>query len=187
QLGVGDGDDLDPNPTGDGNAGDGFSNYEEYRGFVVNGRHVRTDPTKKDLFIRNRIGNAAVPGLRLFSDVTELAVHWDLKDSEMPTSRVVDLNRSTQSPRNSRELQHGLVLAYITAVNASVATSKGKWRPRDIDQVVIQKEMATPARGARRLNASQELALKSTVAHELCHAIGVKHHGETDLHQVAWV
>jgi hypothetical protein len=188
KLGPNDGDDLDPDPVGDGNAGDGFSNYEEYRGFVINGRHVRTDPTKKDIFIRNKIGPAALPGLDLFAAVTELAAHYDLKDAEMPPSRVMNLKRSSKSPRSSQELQHGLVLVYVGTGNASSTTSKGKlFRPKFVDQVVIQKNVATPIKGKSKLTGSQELTLNSTIAHELCHAIGVAHHGERDLQHVAWV
>ena len=33
------------------NAGDGFANIDEYRGFIVNGQHFRTNPTRKDLFV----------------------------------------------------------------------------------------------------------------------------------------
>lgn len=37
-------------PPATGLLGDGLSAFEEYRGFVVDGSHTRTDPQKKDLF-----------------------------------------------------------------------------------------------------------------------------------------
>lgn len=48
--------DADANPTGSGNpsggeTGDGFTRFEEYRGFIVRGEHRRTNPADKDLFI----------------------------------------------------------------------------------------------------------------------------------------
>jgi hypothetical protein len=32
--------------------GDGLSTFDEYRGFIVSGKQIRTDPTQKDLFLR---------------------------------------------------------------------------------------------------------------------------------------
>lgn len=46
-------DDLDNSPAGDGVPGDHLSRYQEYRGFIVQGAHVRTDPVQKDVFCRN--------------------------------------------------------------------------------------------------------------------------------------
>jgi len=43
--------DIDPGPGGNAAMGDGFSNFDEYRGFVVSGQHVRTDPRVKNLFV----------------------------------------------------------------------------------------------------------------------------------------
>jgi hypothetical protein len=188
KLGPNDADDLDPDPVGDGNGGDGFSNYEEYRGFIVNGRHRRTDPTVKDIFILNKIGPAAQFGLFLFRDATGLAAHYNCLDAEMPPSRIMNLNRSARSPRSSQELQHGLVLVYKAGGDASSASAAaGLFRPKNVERVYILKSLAASDKGKSQLSQSQEQELASTIAHELCHAIGVDHHGETDLHHVAWV
>jgi hypothetical protein len=43
--------DADTGPVVNPSAGDGISNFDEYRGFMVSGQHVRTDPRQKDLFV----------------------------------------------------------------------------------------------------------------------------------------
>jgi hypothetical protein len=43
--------DFDTNPAGPTRYGDGLSAYEEYRGFVVNGTHLRFHPFVRDLFV----------------------------------------------------------------------------------------------------------------------------------------
>jgi hypothetical protein len=40
-----------PDPADTGAIGDNLTNFEEYRGFVLFGRHIRTNPFQKDLFI----------------------------------------------------------------------------------------------------------------------------------------
>jgi hypothetical protein len=42
--------DADASP-GNANIGDGIAAFDEYRGFIVSGAHVRTDPRQKDLFV----------------------------------------------------------------------------------------------------------------------------------------
>lgn len=43
--------DFDTEPSGPTQAGDGFSAFEEFRGFVVNSQHVRLHPRWRDLFL----------------------------------------------------------------------------------------------------------------------------------------
>jgi hypothetical protein len=43
--------DDDPEPSGQRRNGDGYSVYEEYRGFMTKDGFARTDPRKKDLFV----------------------------------------------------------------------------------------------------------------------------------------
>lgn len=188
KLGPNDAEDADATPVGDGNLGDGFSNYEEYRGLVVNGKHLRTAPGVKDIFIRNKIGPAAQFGLFVFGDVTGLAVHHKCLESEMPPSRIMNANRSVKSPRSSQESQHGLVLVYQTTGDFSYAATTGKlFRPKYVDEVHILKRVAMPDGKTLKRDDDEDRELASTIAHELCHAIGVNHHGETDLHYVAWL
>ena len=43
--------DADSKPLGPAQSGDGLSAYEEYRGFVAGGNHIRLNPTVRDLFM----------------------------------------------------------------------------------------------------------------------------------------
>lgn len=47
-------DDVDSAPTGNGDPGDGLSAFEEFRGFMVLGTHIRTHPANKDLFVHSQ-------------------------------------------------------------------------------------------------------------------------------------
>jgi hypothetical protein len=189
KLGPNDAEDSDKDPVGDGNLGDGYSNYEEYRGFVVDGHHVRTDPLKKDLFIRNRIGAAAEPGLTLFANLTGLAVHSKLQESEIPETRIININRTNASPRSSQEPQHGLIMVYQMSGDASRADMRddATGRPKNVETVQILRSLAPGGReSSSSFTASDEVELDSTIAHELCHSIGVHHHGDSDIGRVAW-
>jgi len=174
-----DGSDLDSHPIGDGNEGDGFSNYEEYRGFAYNGRHRRTDPGRKDLFIHNAFGPSAIPGIRLLSEITGLVVHRDLRFEEMDGVRKMNARRSASSPRSSGEFQHALILGRLNSGDASYADMQGDlWRPKYASAVYVLAWLSAP--GGERL-------LAATIAHELLHAIGTRHHGEVDKRNVAWL
>lgn len=43
--------DIDPGPGANAAVGDGISNFDEYRGFMVSGAHVRGDPRVKNAFV----------------------------------------------------------------------------------------------------------------------------------------
>jgi hypothetical protein len=78
-------DDNDNVPVG-ANLGDGLTRYEEYRGFMINGVHTRTNPNEKDLFIRDEntigIGNAGA---------LQFNIHL-INNSEWNTNRVINFN-----------------------------------------------------------------------------------------------
>lgn len=172
--------DEDKQPVGDGNFGDGFSNYEEYRGFVMNRGHVRGKPQQKDLFVRNRPGRKLLPGVFMFTDISGLSVRYELREDELPDSRVMNGNRSKQSPRSSEALQHGLILDLVEGGDASVTVVDDEsvpTRPARVSVVRINADLLAP---------EERNQLAVTVAHELSHACGVAHHGEKDDY-VVWL
>jgi len=71
-------DDLDAEPKGrPGADGDGLSLYEEYRGFYAEGRHLQTNPKRKDLFIRNNADAEPLSesAISRFQSISGLDVH----------------------------------------------------------------------------------------------------------------
>ncbi|HET7535597.1 MAG TPA: hypothetical protein VFJ90_04030, partial [Candidatus Didemnitutus sp.] len=67
-------DDDNEKVAGQTHNGDGYTLYEEYRGWVIQGKHVSGDPLKKDLLVRNEIGADAKGGIALFGRVSKLRV-----------------------------------------------------------------------------------------------------------------
>ena len=89
--------------------GDGFTLYEEYRGFSVKGYWSRTSPKDKDLFV-----HALKPDLESyttkFQGASKIKVHLiEAKEFESDQSRWVNFN---SSPQMRVVKQHGLAIDY---------------------------------------------------------------------------
>jgi len=96
--------DKKPEDVGDSaEPGDGFSNYEEYRGFYINGIWDDTDPTYKDIFIYDELGF----GVGLFTEL-DLAVSL-INQTEFDDDRFVNFNRG-YGTLDSQDGQKGLYL-----------------------------------------------------------------------------
>jgi hypothetical protein len=172
--------DADALPVGDGHAGDGLTLYEEYRGAVQNGRHVRTDPRRKSLFVLNTIGGGVLDGLLLFKGISELDVHHQFTIGEIGPTRVVNTNHA-QGPH--RVDQHAL---WLRRLNGGFGeTVGGPGTPGVIQHIDLADlgfdaaEPGEPADNARIRRAH--------VAHELFHGVNVWHHGENDDVDARWV
>lgn len=181
-------DDKDDAPAGkSGCDGDGLGLYEEYRGFrvtggpetatgqCVTGSHVRTDPRKKDLFVCDRTaGRLGGPGVGHFASATGLAVHR-LAPEELGEDRVVNPNGGL----GHVTVQHGLVL------KDGPSGSDPEQIPADPNSTtfgppVLTAHVNLPGGGA--FSSGDGLA---DVAHELSHAVGLRHHGD-GLEPVEW-
>lgn len=92
--------DSDPavlTPPSTGLIGDGLTVFQEYRGFIVDGTHVRTNPSKKDVFITYIQAGGWEVG---FATNLPLKVHQIRGEDEFPgvaeysAGRIINANRS---------------------------------------------------------------------------------------------
>lgn len=98
--------DVDSTPAGPTQLGDGFSAYEEYRGFFINGQYERLDPQTRDVFIDadsaiNRSFIDAHLPYRLHSVGAGDSLGTDLQRGATPiprTAAVMDPNRRDPNP-----------------------------------------------------------------------------------------
>ncbi|MBL9189795.1 MAG: hypothetical protein JNK23_20100 [Opitutaceae bacterium] len=170
-------------PDGDGHGGDGFTLYEEYRGWVVDGRHVSGDPKKKEVFVLNLGEPAIMNGVHSFEVMTGLRVHR-LKSGEMdPDKRAMNANRA-KGPH--RVLQHGIVLRTDPSLRGgqtdmvSGRANELPGRPKFVKQIRVGPRIPPEGNLAPPGVTSIAGFHEATIAHELLHAVGVEHHGEGD-------
>lgn len=181
-------DDDNEKVSGQKDNGDGYTLYEEYRGWVVNGRHVEGDPKQKDFFVLNLIGADAALGIELFEQTSQLRVHAKLKETEMSEDqRQMNINRR-DAPQ--RVKQHGVWVKTYTrkdlGVDGAVTTltkSGVAGRPGFVKGIGIlaRKDSKSEFNKPGNLPADQAvMAYDRAIAHELLHSVGVEHHGSGD-------
>lgn len=182
--------DEDNNPVGDGTRGDGLTNYEEYRGFIVktggNKSHIRTDIDRKDIFIHDRDGL----GYGFFSQ-SGLVIHLlpgaeyyggDSPNDPPPGTRTTSQPRAVGDKTqvinfNSKTAhggdQHGLRLVDEALTQGSGFTCatdpNSPGPPKNVNRVIIDRSYIA----GRGINNK----LGKTIAHELGHAVCLRHHG----------
>ncbi len=176
--------DEDAEPPGDRNNGDGLTTWEEYRGFLEDGRYIRTDPKKKDLFICDQIGGRSKKGINLFAALTKLDVHHNLTVDELNYTRIINRNRSKDAPHVVD--QHGLLIEKFTYKDQDYigwATGRGPGTPKSVDRIILAHNISDKV----TINIGKSIGVTKTydyyaptVAHELLHACNVWHHGRSD-------
>lgn len=167
-------DDDDMVPFGDSHPGDGFSTYEEYRGFMAQGKHISTKPFVKDIFI----WDPGKIGIGYFAQ-TRLSIHlvngkeFDILPGAI-NPRVINFNRGFGSSGD----QHLLFLKNLNMPGLyGRAEGKGPGVPETCHTVKID---------VARCLATNEQELKCTIAHELGHACNLFHHGQINYKVTSW-
>ena len=174
-AGLADINDNESDPPGDGHPGDGLSLYEEYRGFIIDGKHVEGNPNKKDYFILNRAGAFFQGGIRLFQSLSGLEVHADLRAGELAVDRVMNRNHSEGAHIVD---QHAVIVNPFAANAGFFDTVGGPGTPAMITQIRAPR-ILPGINGDITYN-------QSSLAHELFHACNVFHHGDAS-YQYAWL
>ena len=156
--------------------GDGFTRYEEYRGFCVNGPWTELDPdAHKDVFVLDwnglGIGDFAALG------VVPHRLYVPQQPAEFGPDYQMNPNRGTAN----KQLQHGVMLVVwvndpgylgytVPRLNAPKPTSR-------IDVVQIQGLFPPP---------QQQEAVGVIVSHELGHACNLEHHRTGTFDCIMW-
>ena len=171
-------DDDDDTPDGDGSRhGDGLTAWEEYRGFMEHGDHIRTSPKVMDLFLSDQTGGQAAAGVRYFEGVSQIRVHEQLTADELGESRVVNRNHNSLHKVD----QHGIpiVMGPEKSTAEAVAETPGKGYGPPVMTAKINlpsgRSYARPAKGAASNETEDNII---TLAHELGHCVGIAHHAE---------
>jgi hypothetical protein len=186
--------DEDDTPIGNGDKGDGLTNYEEYRGFIVKGgesfftsrarkKHIRTDINNKDVFIYDQKGlttgyfNASelvyhlLPGPDYYNgNSKEKNVPGGLRGDHVPDpidSQCINCNRTSHSGGD----QHCIRIIKKHIGGNTVGYCYGA-----PDVPLLPKDMHYVAVDVTAIGTATEL--KMTIAHELGHAVHVVHHGD---------
>ncbi len=192
--------DRDDEPKGVGDPdepGDGFSNYEEYRGFYVQGEWTDTDPKKKDLFINDRLGF----GVGCFTDLG-LELHL-ISDGEMDDRRTVNFNRDEEKtlPQQAGSGQKALVLVKDGG-DAVYGQASTVGCPNVVEEVAVNldslwedyvttKRLTDPGfyhwythqetpDSAEAMPPDFQARLNRLIAHELGHGVNIMHHAASD-------
>jgi hypothetical protein len=179
--------DEDDKPTGDAFKGDGFTTYEEYRGFKTTTKkgdmHQRTNYEVKDIFIRNESG---LP-ITLYDDISELDAH-EITEAQYISDDKRQVNFNFNKTTHLNYIQAGLHLVdkgtHSSLLGIAFSTTGQPTVPNaEIEiRVYTTRIKASVDKVNKGVAAKDKLSygdkLAAVVAHELLHGNNVCHHGE---------
>lgn len=196
-AGKADDDDSDNMPVGDRNPGDGLTLYEEYRGFQVQAKHVRTHPGKKDYFLsvapelrgESSFADPVKKGIALFEEATKLEIHQLDPKEFIPSDSKSDFDLEKRvinhfhAPDGRRRGHQHMVM--LTLARTQLGSSKAWGRdlalkilgsPEAFSRVEVEET-------SLKAEAGGSTQVATDVAHELGHTVNIYHHGEREVRE----
>jgi hypothetical protein len=111
-----DDEDKDESPLGVGEKypGDGYTLFEEYRGFREDLKHIRTNPVQKDLMILNLVDKKARAqnGINLFAGATGIITHSKFREEEFGRDQAEPGLNDSAAHYGAKGIDHDKVLNF---------------------------------------------------------------------------
>jgi hypothetical protein len=169
------------------NNGDGFTAYEEYRGVISQGRFKRLDPKKKEVGIEATQTDFSLfnEGVGWFKNASDLEpVRFDFDKDEIGPDGKLNMNVKTSHDYDQYAIY---ILNGGLGGDGTLGITYSRRRPsipaNDIGVVIdwdyIQQSYLEQMNASRpgTLKFTLREYLAQTVAHELGHAVNIRHHG----------
>lgn len=171
--------------------GDNLTNFEEYRGFVLNGEHVRTDPFWKDLFIN---GDTFAGDIQFAWPALPTITHL-IRMNEMSVDQVVNTNwaglpGATSPAPNGHTDQVAMLLEASPSSGFSLGETlcpgSGMLDSPCVPNYALKSTifLGTIANDAALFGITDPALTtklrQSTVAHEVGHSVNLIHNDDAD-------
>jgi len=179
-------DDKEKSP-GNYNDSDGLSAYEEYRGFITEGKYRRLDPNTKELGVK--IKKTELPlfsnGLQKFENITGFKI-VRFFENEIPANRRINQNAA------HAHIYKQFALNLETGTLPAKQMAKAFGSPGiplvvnpvrfDLNKIrqVYQDNQADAGNMNTTLPYTEKEFVGHIVAHELAHGVNAAHHGSID-------
>jgi hypothetical protein len=188
-------------PVPEGFTGDGFVNFEEFRGFLVRGEHRRTNPFHKDLFISSDLGSPvgitfAFPNLPTATHringqdesgtdeyrTADRVVNWKYQNAGAGGDIPNRTETNGQKALRVMEVEVNLVNPMRFGSTFSIPpTPAQRTTPNETDRIEVYRrphqELKKPPRKFNNTEINNELS--RTLAHEVGHGVHICHRDGT--------
>lgn len=186
--------DNESGPSGNSSSGDGFTVFEEYRGFEIKGTHTRTTPFDKDLFIYSIFSSEGVGyATKLRQDTGYIFKVHSIYQSEMNSRRVMNsrkcpgywkmdqkavkvLKDTTRGPisywAGHRRVNLGVIFGYAFTDPQSF---QGSYIPSQALSATVYTSNIEDQLDDPGETISTSEAIKKIIAHEVAHHISLDH------------